>query len=72
MPLRPARAAATLAILAALLIPLCIGCATLGLEETEFPHTENYTVTDNTQIAVLAGSVDGDISVEAWARTMSR
>ncbi len=68
MPLRPARAAATLAILVALLVPLCIACATLGLEETEFPHTENYTVSENTQVAVLAGDVDGDIRVESWGK----
>ena len=68
MPLRTAGTAATLTILVALLVPACSGCATLGLEETDLPHTENYTVSENTQVTVLAGAVDGDIRVEAWGR----
>ncbi len=68
MPLRTAGAAATLTLLAGLLAPLCSACATLGLEGTEPPHSENYTVSENTQLSVLAGDVDGDIRVEAWGK----
>lgn len=68
MRLKLARAAALLAILAALLAPLCFGCGALGLEDTEFPHSENYTVSEGTQVTILSGDVDGDINAEAWGK----
>lgn len=47
---RTAGTAATLTILVALLVPACSGCATLGFEETDIPHTEDYTVSENTHV----------------------
>jgi hypothetical protein len=40
----------------------------LGLEDTEPPHTENYTVSESTQVTVLNGDSNGDIKVETWGK----
>ena len=50
-----ARVAALLLVLVGLTIPLCFGCGALGLEDTEPPHTENYTVSENAQVTILNG-----------------
>jgi hypothetical protein len=57
-----------LAIVGGLVIPLCFGCGALGLENTSPPHTENYSVSDGTQVTVLNGDVNGDIRVETWGK----
>lgn len=62
------RVAPLLAILGILVVPLCFGCGTLGLEETDLPHTENYTVSQGTAVAVLKGDLNGDIRIEAWGK----
>jgi hypothetical protein len=62
------RVAALLAIVGGLVIPLCLGCGALGLEDTDPPHTENYTVSESTQVTVLNGDSNGDIKVETWGK----
>jgi DUF4097 and DUF4098 domain-containing protein YvlB len=62
------RVAVLLAILGGLLVPLCSGCAALGVEESGPLNTENYTVSDNTLVTILGGHVDGDIRVETWGK----
>jgi hypothetical protein len=68
MKLMLVRVAALLAIVGGLVIPLCLGCGALGLEDTEPPHTENYTVSESTQVTVLNGDSNGDIKVETWGK----
>jgi len=62
------RVAALLAIVGGLIIPLCLGCGALGLEDTEPPHTENYTVSESTQVTILNGDSNGDIKIETWGK----
>ena len=62
------RVAALLTILGGLIIPLCFGCGALGLEDTEPPHTENYTVSENAQVTLLNGDSNGYIRVETWGK----
>jgi hypothetical protein len=68
MKLMLVRVAALLTILGGLIIPLSFGCGALGLEDTEPPHTENYTVSENAQVTVLNGDSNGDINVEIWGK----
>jgi hypothetical protein len=68
MKLMLVRVAALLAIIGGLVIPLCLGCGALGLEDTEPPHTENYTVSESTQVTVLNGDSNGDIKIETWGK----
>lgn len=62
------RVATLLAILGGLTIPLCFGCGALGLEDTEPPHTENYSVSVSTQVIILNRDSNGSITVEAWGK----
>jgi hypothetical protein len=62
------RVALLLVILGILVVPLCFGCGALGLEDTEPPHTENYTVSAGTQVTVLNGDLNGNIKVETWGK----
>lgn len=62
------RVAALLTILGGLIIPLCFGCGALGLEDTEPPHTENYSVSESTQVTVTNGDLNGDIEVGTWGK----
>jgi len=62
------RVALLLAILGILVLPLCLGCGALGLEDTEPPHTENYSVSAGTQVTVLNGDLNGNIKVETWGK----
>jgi len=62
------RVAPLLAILGILFVSLCFGCGTLGLEETDVPHTENYSIAQATAVTVLNGDLNGDIRVEAWGK----
>lgn len=57
-----------LAILGILLVPLCLGCGALGLEESDLPHTENYSVSPDTRVTVLNGNINGTIKVESWGK----
>ena len=57
-----------LAILGILVVPLCFGCGALGIEETDVPHTENYSVAQATAVTVLNSGLYGDIRVEAWGK----
>lgn len=57
-----------LAILGIMVIPLCFGCGALGLEESDVPHTENYSISQGTAVAVLNGDLNGDIHIEAWGK----
>jgi DUF4097 and DUF4098 domain-containing protein YvlB len=68
MKLMLVRVAVLLTILGGLIVPLGLGCGALGLEETEPPHTENYTVSESTQVTVLNGDSNGSIVVEAWGK----
>jgi DUF4097 and DUF4098 domain-containing protein YvlB len=68
MKLMLMRVAPLLAMLGILVVPLCFGCGALGLEETDVPHTENYSVAQATTVAVLNGDLNGDIRVEAWGK----
>jgi Toastrack DUF4097 len=68
MKLMLVRVAPLLAILGILVVPVCFGCGALGLEETDVPHTENYSVAQATAVAVLNGDLNGDITVEAWGK----
>jgi hypothetical protein len=68
MTLMLIRVALLLAILGILFVPLCFGCGALGIEETDVPHTENYSVAQATAVAVLNGDLNGDIRVEAWGK----
>jgi len=63
-----ARVAPLLAILGILVVPLCFSCGTLGLEESDFPHTENYSVSQNTAVTLLNSNINGSISVESWGK----
>ncbi|MBN2099400.1 MAG: DUF4097 family beta strand repeat protein [Dehalococcoidia bacterium] len=62
------RVAPLLAILGVLVVPLCFGCGTLGLEETDLPHTENYSLSQDTVVTLLNGDINGAIKVEAWGK----
>jgi len=62
------RVAPLLAILGILVVPLCFGCGALGLEETDLPHTENYSVSQETAVTLLNGNINGAINVEAWGK----
>ena len=62
------RVAPLSAILGILFVSLCFGCGTLGLEETDVPHTENYSIAQATAVTVLNGDLNGDIRVEAWGK----
>jgi hypothetical protein len=62
------RVAPLLAILGILVVPLCFGCGALGLEETDLPHTENYSVSQDTAVTLLNGNINGAINVEAWGK----
>jgi len=62
------RVAALLTILGGLIIPLCFGCGALGLEDTEPPHTENYSVSESTQVTVTNGDLNGDIEIGTWGK----
>jgi hypothetical protein len=62
------RVAPLLVILGILVVPLCFGCGALGLEETDLPHTENYSVSQDTAVTVLNGNINGAIKVEAWGK----
>jgi len=68
MKLMLVRVAPLLAILGILVVPLCFGCGALGLEETDVPHTENYSISQDTAVTVLNGDLNGDIRVEAWGK----
>lgn len=62
------RVALLLVILGILVVPLCFGCGALGLEESDLPHTENYSVSAGTQVTVLNGDLNGNIKVETWGK----
>jgi hypothetical protein len=62
------RVAPLLAILGILVVPLCFGCGALGLEETDLPHTENYSVSQDTAVTLLNGNINGAIKVESWGK----
>ena len=62
------RVAPLLAILGILVVPLCFGCGALGLEETDLPHTENYSISQETAVTVLNGDLNGDVRIEVWGK----
>lgn len=63
-----ARIATLLAFIGVLLVPLTFGCGTLGLEESDTPQTENYTVSQDTAVTLFNGNVNGTVKVEAWGK----
>lgn len=60
------RMAPLLALLSLLIIPLCFGCGALGLEESDVPHTENYSQV--TSVTLKNGDLDGNVSIESWGK----
>jgi len=62
------RVASLLAILGVLLVPLCFGCATVGLEENNISTTENCTVSQNAAVNVQNSGVNGNVNVEIWGK----
>jgi hypothetical protein len=62
------RVASLLAILGVLLVPLCFGCATVGLEENKISTTENCTVSQNAAVNVQNSGVNGNVNVEIWGK----
>jgi hypothetical protein len=62
------RVVSLLAILGVLIVPLCFGCAAIGLQENNIAQTDNYTVSQNTAVAVMNSGVNGDVNVEIWGR----
>lgn len=63
-----ARVVPLLAVLGVLIIPLCFGCASVGLEENKLSTTENCTVSQNTAINVQNSGVNGNVNVETWGK----
>ncbi|MDM7999508.1 MAG: hypothetical protein QUS33_05795 [Dehalococcoidia bacterium] len=60
------RIAPLLAVLGLLIVPLCFGCGALGLEESDVPHTENYSQV--TTVTLQNDDLNGNVSIEAWGK----